>query len=392
VRLDYRHGVLGIAVVANVAQFGSRLAFSPVVPDAVEAFATSKSTIGLLLTAVWVAFALVQYPSGVLADRYGERRVILAAMAGTAIPSLGLALAPSFAWFAVAAIALGAGAGLYFSVGTALLSGLFERRNTALGLHTAGVPVAGIVLPGIVTAVALRHHWQDAFLVTAGIATAAFVLVATGLDPTEPADPDRALREALRVRLLRRLLARREVAVTLALAILGMFAFQALVSFYPTFLEEYWGYSETRASALFSAVFGLFAASLFVQGRLADAVSRDGVLVAAYLVTAAGFAVGVSKAVPGAALLSVGLVGLGVGWAGVIQARFMAGFAATERGTGFGLVRTLFVMLGSTGNAVTGALAERAGWTTAYGLVAGILVLAAAVVVLDALTRSATNG
>jgi MFS family permease len=388
VELDYRHRVLAVAVVANVAQFGARLAFSPVVPDAVEAFTITKSTVGLLLSGVWVAFALVQFPSGVLADRYGERRVILAAMAGTVLPSLGLAFAPSFAWFVVAAIALGAGAGLYFSVGTALLSGLFEERNTALGIHTAGVPVAGLVLPGVVTAIALRYHWQDAFLVTAGIAALAFVLVVAGIDRTEPADPGRSLREAVRVSLLRRLLVRREVAVTLALAVLGMFAFQALVSFYPTFLEEYWNYSETRASGLFSVLFVLFAISLFVQGRLADAVSRDGVLVAAYLLAAAGFAVGVSKAVPGAPLLSVGLIGMGVGWAGVIQARFMAGFDATERGTGFGLVRTVFVTLGSAGNAVTGALAESVDWTAAYGLVSVLLVIAAIVVVLDNVTRS----
>jgi MFS family permease len=387
VKLDYRHHVLAVAVVANVAQFGARLAFSPVVPDAVEAFTITKSTVGLVLSGVWVAFALVQYPSGVLADRYGERRVILAAMAGTALSSLGLALAPSFPWFVVAAIALGAGAGLYFSVGTALLSGLFERRNTALGLHSAGVPLAGLFLPGIVTAVALRRYWQDAFLVTAGIAALAALLVAAGIEPTEPPDPDRSLREAVRPRLLRRLLLRRETLVTLALAVLGMFAFQALVSFFPTFLEEYWGYSGTRASTLFSVLFGLFAISLFLQGRLADAVSRDGVLVAAYLLTAAGFAVGVSKAVPGAALLSVGMIGLGVGWAGVIQARFMVGFDATERGTGFGLVRTVFVTLGSAGNAVTGALAESLGWPAAYGLVALLLVIAAGIVILDSLTR-----
>lgn len=385
--LDYRYQVLAVAVLANVAQFGARLAFSPIVPDAVAAFTISKSTVGLLLTGVWVAFAIVQYPSGVLADKYGERRVILAAMAGTALPSLALAFAPSFAWFVVGAIALGAGAGLYFSVATALLSGLFEDRNTALGLHTAGVPLAGLVLPGAITAVALRYHWQNAFLVTAGIAALAFVLVAAGIDSTEPADPHRSLREALRSRRLRRMLARREVAVTLALAVLGMFAFQALVSFYPTFLEEYWNYSETRASTLFSAVFVLFAISLFLQGRLADAVSRDGVLVTAYLVTATGFAVGVSKVVPGAPLLSVGLIGLGAGWAGVIQARFMVGFAATERGTGFGLVRTVFVTLGSAGNAVTGALAESVDWSVAYGLVSVLLVVAAIIVVLDNVTR-----
>jgi hypothetical protein len=59
----------------------------------------------------------------------------------------------------------------------------------------------------------------------------------------------------------------------------------------------------------------------------------------------------------------------------------MPEFGADERGTGFGLVRSAFVLLGSVGNAATGILAEFGGWELAYGLVVALLVGAAALVV-----------
>jgi MFS family permease len=119
VQWRYRDGVLALAALANFSQFGARLVISPLVPDIIAAFSVTKSTVGLALTGVWATFALFQYPSGVLADRYGERRVILTALGLTAGCSLLLALSPSFLAFAAFAVLLGAGAGLYFSVGTA---------------------------------------------------------------------------------------------------------------------------------------------------------------------------------------------------------------------------------------------------------------------------------
>jgi dipeptide/tripeptide permease len=47
--------------------------------------------------------------------------------------------------------------------------------------------------------------------------------------------------------------------------------------------------------------------------------------------------------------------------------------AADERGTGFGLVRTVVLLVSSLGSGVTGTLAGQVGWLVAYGLV-GILL------------------
>ena len=73
-------------------------------------------------------------------------------------------------------------------------------------------------------------------------------------------------------------------------------------------------------------------------------------------------------------------MGLALTWGGVLQSRFMSQFPETDRASGFGMARTVFVLLGSVGNAVTGVLASRVGWGAAYGVVVALLLVAAGLV------------
>jgi len=73
------------------------------------------------------------------------------------------------------------------------------------------------------------------------------------------------------------------------------------------------------------------------------------------------------------------LLGVGLSWPGVVIARFMDHLERSEHGTEFGLLQTVLLLVSSLGSGVTGALADRAGWLSAYGLSAALL---AALVVL----------
>ena len=71
-RWEYRNTVLVLCTLAFFATMVARLVISPVVPDIETEFGTSSGMIGLALSGMWAAYALSQFPSGVLADRYGE--------------------------------------------------------------------------------------------------------------------------------------------------------------------------------------------------------------------------------------------------------------------------------------------------------------------------------
>ena len=130
---SYRYVVLMLCTLAFAATMVARLAISPVVPDVTSAFSVSRGAVGLALTGMWAAYALAQFPSGVLADRFGERRVILAAVGTTGAASVLLALAPTFAVFALTVVGLGVGAGLHYSVATTFIARQFDDVGRAIG-------------------------------------------------------------------------------------------------------------------------------------------------------------------------------------------------------------------------------------------------------------------
>lgn len=373
--------LLATATAANFAQFGARVVVSPFVLVVAGVFGTTKGAVGVALTAMWAAFALMQFPSGVLADAYGEKPVVLVSMALTVLGSALVATADSFPVFVLALVALGVGTGLYFAVGTALLARRTTGPGRAFGVHSAGAPLAGLALPVVATAVAGRYDWRAGVAVGGVVAALAFVLVFGVVAETPPTAPDSALGHRLHPRSLLERLARPEVAFTTVVAVLAMYAFQSFVSFFPAFLQEYHGFGEAEASLTFGLAFGIITVGLPVVGSLADARGTAVGLAGPFAVTAAGIAVLLGASGPALVYAGVCVVGVGLTWAGPLQSRFMAQFDATERASGFGTVRTVYVLLGSIGNVATGAIASASGWPLAYGTVGALLVVAALLVV-----------
>lgn len=379
-RENGRYVVLGSAVVANFGQFGARIAISPFVLAIAATFGRSKGEIGLVLTLMWAIYALFQFPSGVFADRHGERLVVLLALALATVGAVLVAWAPTFLAFALAAVVLGSGAGMYFPAGTALLDRRFDQTGQAFSFHSAGGPVAGLAVPVGASLVAARYGWRLGILVGATAAAIGFLAIASAMGSTPAASPDMRIRDRLIPTTAFDILSRPRVAFTTLLGVLGMYVFQAFVSFFPAFLQEYHGLSTEGSSFATGVAFVLIAGVLPLVGRAGDTVGRDIFLVVPFLVTAAGFATLLVPVGRPAIAAGVLLVGVGLTWGGVLQSRFMLEFADDERGTGFGLVRTTFVLLGSVGSAATGFLADAGGWPLAVGVIVALLLLAAALV------------
>jgi MFS family permease len=170
------------------------------------------------------------------------------------------------------------------------------------------------------------------------------------------------------------------VAYSVALGALVGFTFQAVSSFFPTFLVEYRGLTTGTAGIAFGAVWALSAVAQFGAGRLSDRYSRDTAIALSASISLAG--VVTLLAVPSTAGLLAGVVllGIGISWPGPIQARFFDQLQDTERGYGFGLLRTVYMLLAASGSVVVGVLADQGGWTAGMGSV--LVVLSACLVLL----------
>lgn len=365
----------------------ARLAISPLVPQITATFETTNATIGLALSGMWLAYALAQFPSGVLGDKYGERIVILTAVGSTAVASLLIALSPSIVVFILFTIVLGAGAGLHYSVATTFLTKQFDDIGRAIGVHVAGGPLAGLAAPPAAALVGSRYGWRVGILLGVVAAVPVFVLFASQVRPTKPLRPNQPIRERFAVGPLVALLSRPQIAFTTVLAVFGAFTWQATASFLPTFLEIGGNFSTAVSAVLFSLYFVIHGGTQPITGSISDRFGRDrtvmgtmaaGVIGYGLLVAATAFDLGIA-----AVIVAIAFVGLAMSWGAPLQSRYMDLLSDAERGAGFGLVRTAYMVIGASGSVVVGAVSDVAGWTAAFGLLAGVMALGFVVIVLN---------
>ena len=366
--------VLGTCTLAFFATMAARLAISPVVPSISDAFAVPNSAIGLALTGMWLGYALVQFPSGLLADRYGERRIILVAVGGTAVASTMLAFAPSYSVFLVGTAALGIVAGLHYSVATSLLTRTTDQIGTAIGIHTAGAPVAGVLVPMAAGAVGAWMGWRWALVLGTVFALPAVALVVSVIRARPPVRPEQSLWSRVRPGPLVELLRRPPIAITVALSAAGMFVWQATASFLPTFLVAYHGYSASTAGLLFSAYFLVQGVSQPGLGALSDRIGRDETASVAVGIGIVGYGLLIAGTNLGIAVAAVALAGIAMGWGAALMPKFMDHLDDHERSAGFGLIRTVYMVLGASGSVAVGLVADLFGWGVAFLGLAGLLV------------------
>jgi MFS family permease len=366
-----QHTLLSVLAGSYFGVRFTQVVLGPAVPAVVAAFAVSRGAVGTALTGMWVAYAIAQLPSGVLADRIGERAVVLVALATTALATLALSVSPGFLPFAAGVVLLGVGAGVYYNPATALLARAFDGVGRAVGTHRVGGQAAGVVAPLVAAAVVPRFGWRAAVLLGAPVAALAALLALRFVGRTPPVRPTASARDLFDPADLRRLLARRHTRYTTFVATLVEFVGLATMAFLPALLIQHHGFASGPANLLFAVLFATTALSQPFAGWLSDRVGRDGTLA---LLAGAG-TLGYLALAGGSRPLAVPavlLAGVSMSATPVVQSRMMDGLSETDQGAGFGLFRTVYLLLGASGTAVVGTAADVAGWPVAFGLLAAV--------------------
>ncbi len=351
----------------------ARLAISPVVPAIGSDLSVSNTAIGLALSGMWLTYALAQFPSGLLGDKIGERRVIIIAVGGTAVTSLGIAVAPAYPVFVVAVIALGAVAGLHYSPATTLLTRTLPNTGSAIGIHGAGAPIAGLLAPTLAGIVGARYGWRPA--VAIGVLAAAPVVVAFAwsVRSVKPTHPEKQIRDRIELAPLLELLTRPAIALTTGLAVCGAFVWQSTSSFLPAFLIEYHGYREPAAGAMFSVYFAVQGLGQPAIGSLSDRIGRYSAAAVAVAAGVIGYGLFVVATDQWQLLVAATLAGIAMSWGAALLPNIMDHLTEAERGLGFGLIRTTYMVLGASGSLITGWVSEQFGWQAAFLLLTALL-------------------
>lgn len=379
---DGRGWVLVTVAAGWFVTLGLRFVIPALLPRIKDSFGVDNAAAGLAVTLVWLTYAGMQLPAGALVDRVGERRLLTASLlvAGASLVAFGFV--PTFAVFLLAASLFGLGTGLFGPPRGTVLSNTFrDNDGAAFGLTLAAGSIGAAALPFVATQVSTRADglvagWAGWEVALASFAPA-FLVIAAGTWWAVPDRENRRLATATdggsdgsedeadadgtdggTARAVYAAATSRTVLVAVIGAVFMLFTFQGLTAFYTTYLVERKSLAPGTAGALFALLFLAGAGFQFVAGRAADRFGHGRVLVAIALVGVPPLvALPYVDGVLALAALTVPLgVRLGVG--PVVNAYVVAAIPASVQGTTWGLVRTMFFALGSTGSVAVGVFAD----------------------------------
>ena len=154
-------------------------------------FHLSFAQVGIIRTAYSGAMAAFQIPAGILAERWGERRLLAA---GTAITACGFILAGtvgSFLSLLAVLLVAGLGSGVQHPLSSSLVSKAYETgpRRAALGTYNFSGDLGKVAVPATVAFAALVVGWRTAsaaYGVLGLVAAAAILGVLARLHVDEP--------------------------------------------------------------------------------------------------------------------------------------------------------------------------------------------------------------
>ncbi|RQG92219.1 MFS transporter [Natrarchaeobius chitinivorans] len=154
-------------------------------------FDVSVALFGLVVALGYAPFGLGALPGGVLADRYGTKRLILACLAGMSLAFLVLALASSIYAIALGLVLWGIAASVYHPAGLSLISTGVEDRGTVFAWHGIAGNVGIALGPFVAATLLIALEWQ---FVAAILAVPGFLACLYGVsaqfDPTGAVDDE----------------------------------------------------------------------------------------------------------------------------------------------------------------------------------------------------------
>jgi MFS transporter, FSR family, fosmidomycin resistance protein len=342
-------------------------------------FRLSFVQVGIIRSAYSGAMAAFQIPAGLLAERWGERRLLAA---GTALTACGFILAGTVGGFvsllAVLLIA-GLGSGVQHPLSSSLVSKAYETgpRRAALGTYNFSGDLGKVAVPATVAFAALVVGWRTASAAYGVVGLAAAVailpvLARLGTDSPEAATDPRP---------------RATLAVQSGWGIRDLRGFQALTAIgmidnatrtgFLTFLPFALiakGSSVAGVGTALALLFAGGAVGKFACGLVAE---RLGVIRTVVL-TEAATALGILALIPSplpVALAILPLMGVALnGTSSVLYGTVADLVSADRRSRAYGLYYTVTIMSSALAPSVYGVISDLAGVSTAL-IVVSILVL-----------------
>ena len=175
--------VLGTACATHFVHDGFADILYVLFPVWAREFGLSFAQVGLLRTAYSGAMATFQIPAGLLAERWGEARLLAAGTAATALGFIAAGFAGGYLALLGFLFAAGLGSGVQHPLSSTLVSNAYDDggRRTALGTYNFSGDLGKVAVPAAVAFAVPWLGWRGAVESFAAIGLLAAVLVLLAL-------------------------------------------------------------------------------------------------------------------------------------------------------------------------------------------------------------------
>jgi MFS family permease len=149
--------------------------YGPLIPTLINELHISSGQTGLFSTFLFSGLAVMYIPAGTLADRYGQRPVLIGSSVLLVLGAVLLPLSPNLFWSLVCRFIVGLGAGAAFVAGASVAAGLGKHASLGQGLYGGSVQIGsglGLLLtPHLLT----YFGWRGSFLFWGLLGISSFV-------------------------------------------------------------------------------------------------------------------------------------------------------------------------------------------------------------------------
>jgi MFS family permease len=285
-----RYSIVLLALLIDMMSYMDRVCISVAGPAVEQEFGLSKSQMGWVFSIFSLAYFLGQTPWGVLADKFGARKIVAGAILWWSAFTALTAAAWSYASMLAIRFSFGAGeAALSPAIASAFSRWVpVTERSTAFGAFLSGGRIGGALAPPIAAFLLSHYGWRTMFVVFAGSCLAWAVLWrwwyrdtprehprinAAELELIEAGvDEDGSGGERLGPwRLLQR---SPQLVLLLAVAFGYTLMWQFYITWFPTYLMEARGFSLEEAGFLSGLPFLFGVAANWAGGLLTDFLCR----------------------------------------------------------------------------------------------------------------------
>ncbi|MEV0898275.1 MFS transporter [Actinoplanes sp. NPDC049802] len=227
---------------------------------------------GTLAAASNLTYALMQVPSGYLADRFTPRRLFLTGLLGLNILSALFAVLDSYSLLLIDQALAGVFRALVFTPGMLLMTELFPpgRRATAMGLYVVGGFSSNVLLSAVGPLLVGPLGWRLLFLLFSGFGLLALVLYRFLAGPA----PRRRLGDPVRLAELPGLIRQRIMQLTGVIQFTRLAVAQGFTFWLPTYLVVDRGQSLATAGLVAALASAISAPVNYLGGYLSDRINR----------------------------------------------------------------------------------------------------------------------